>query len=118
MITIYDLLEVNENASKEEIEKSYQQLILRYHKDPKLDEEANQDNEIILNKLKIAYDILSDEEKREKYDKDLANKRAEELIQNVSVHSSQENINEKNNKEQIESDIEHENPILEKNKDE
>lgn len=93
MITVYDLLEVDENASKEEIEKSYQRLILEYHKDPKLTEEENRDNEIILNKLKLAYDILSNDEKRDKYDKELAKKRAEELIKNVSVEKSEEQPN-------------------------
>jgi len=44
MVTIYDLLEVDEKASKQEIEKSYQRLILEYHKDPKLTEEENADN--------------------------------------------------------------------------
>jgi len=85
MVTIYDLLEINEKASKEEIEKAYQKLILQYHKDPKYTEEQNANNELILNKLKIAYEILINDEKRNKYDKDLAKKRAEELIQNVSV---------------------------------
>lgn len=96
MITVYDLLEVDENASKEEIEKSYQRLIMEYHKDPKLTEEENRDNEIILNKLKLAYDILSNDEKRDKYDKELAKKRAEELIKNVSVEKTEEqpSINE------------------------
>lgn len=85
MVTIYDLLEVNEKASKEEIEQAYGKLILRYHKNPKLTEQENAKNEQVLNKLKIAYDILVDDEKRAKYDKDLAKKRAEELIKNVSV---------------------------------
>ena len=39
MVTIYELLEVQENASKEEIEKSYQKLILEYQKNPSLSEE-------------------------------------------------------------------------------
>ena len=37
---------------------------MEYHKDPRLDEEENNAREIILNKLKLAYDILSNEEKR------------------------------------------------------
>lgn len=93
MVTIYDLLEVDEKASKEEIEKSYQRLILEYHKDPKLTEEENADNEIILNKIKIAYEILMDDNKRAKYDSDLGKKRAEELIKNVSTNK--ENLNNK-----------------------
>lgn len=94
LVTVYDLLEVEENASKEEIEKSYQRLILEYHKDPKLSEEENNDNEIILNKLKLAYDILSNDEKRKKYDNELAKRRAEELIKNVSVEPSNNYQNE------------------------
>ena len=89
MVTIYDLLEVEENASKEEIEESYKRLILEYHQDPNLSEEENKENEMILNKLKIAYEILSNDEKRKKYDNDLSKKRAEDLIKNVSVKSSE-----------------------------
>lgn len=95
MVTIYDLLEVEENASKEEIEKSYERLILEYHKNPNLTAKENEENELILNKLKIAYEILMNDEKRKKYDNDLAKKRAEELIKNVKVTNnkiSQESI--------------------------
>lgn len=87
MVTIYDLLEVDENASKEEIQKAYQKLILEYAQDPNLTAEENADNELIMNKVKIAYTILMDDAKRDKYDKDLAKKRAEELLQNVSTAS-------------------------------
>ncbi len=89
MVTIYDLLEVEENASKEEIEESYKRLILEYHQDPKLSEQENKENEMILNKLKIAYEILSNDEKRKKYDNDLSKKRAEDLIKSVSVENSE-----------------------------
>lgn len=95
MVTIYDLLEINEKASKEEIEQAYQKLILQYHKDPKLTEKENADNELILNKIKLAYEILVDDEKRDKYDKALAKKRAEELIQNVSVSKKEPEVKEK-----------------------
>lgn len=94
MVTIYDLLEINEKASKEEIEQAYQKLILQYHKDPKLTEKENADNELILNKIKLAYEILVDDEKRNKYDKALAKKRAEELIQNVSVSKKEPEVKE------------------------
>lgn len=92
IVTVYDLLEVSENASKEEIEKSYQNLILEYQKNPKLSKEENDENELILNKLKLAYEILSNDEKRKKYDNDLAKKRAEELIKNVSVEKENTEI--------------------------
>lgn len=87
MVTIYDLLEVDEKASKEEIEKAYQKLVLEYAQNPNLTTEENADNELIMNKVKIAYTILMDDTKRDKYDKDLAKKRAEELLQNVSTAS-------------------------------
>lgn len=98
MVTIYDLLEVDEKASKEEIEKAYQKLILEYSQSPKLTPQENADNELILNKVKIAYEILMDEEKRARYDKELSKKRAEELLKNVSV-KEEPKIEENNSKE-------------------
>ena len=97
MITIYDLLEVDEKASKEEIEKSYLKLANEYKVDPKLSKLENDDNEIILKKLKLAYDILYDDEIRSRYDADLAKKRAEELIKNVEVQEEKtEEVPEEN----------------------
>ncbi len=90
MLTIYDLLEVSEDASKEEIENSFGRLLLKYQTNPNLDEKANKENEFILNKLKMAHDILIDDDKRKKYDSDLAKKRAENLIKNVSVQKREE----------------------------
>lgn len=98
MVTIYDLLEVDEKASKEEIEKAYQKLILEYSQSPKLTPQENADNELILNKVKIAYEILMDEEKRSRYDKELSKKRAEELLKNVSI-KEESKIEENNSKE-------------------
>ncbi len=89
LVTVYDLLEVDEKASKEEIEKSYLRLVNEYKMDPTLSQEENNDNELILKKLKLAYDILTDDEKRDKYDAELAKKRAEELIKNVTVQPAQ-----------------------------
>lgn len=85
MVTLYDLLEVNENASTEMIEDAYKKLALEYATNPNASAQENQENEMILNKLKMAYDILINEEKRKKYDKNLAQKRAEDLIKNVQV---------------------------------
>ena len=85
MITIYDLLEVNEKASKEDIEKAYQKLVNEYKVDPQKTVEENHDNEFILKKLTLAYEILSNDEKRKRYDNDLAQKRAEELIKKVEI---------------------------------
>lgn len=92
MVTIYDLLEIEENASKEEIEKSYQKLVIEYQINPKLSDEENKENEMILNKLKIAYEIVMDDEKRRRYDNDLAKKRAEDLIKKVKINSNNQDI--------------------------
>ena len=94
MITIYDLLEVDEKASKEEIEKAYLGMIVRYGKDPNLTAEENEQSEMILNKLKLAYEILMDDDKRAKYDKQLSQKKAEELLKNVSKPKVEETIPE------------------------
>ena len=85
MVTIYDLLEVEEDASKEEIEKAYSRLVLEYRQDIKFDDKTNKENEMIVNRLKLAYEILTDDAKRKRYDYELAQKRAENLLQNVSV---------------------------------
>lgn len=105
LVTVYDLLEVDEKASKEEIEKSYLRLVNEYKMDPNLSQEENNDNEIILKKLKLAYDILTDDEKRDKYDAELAKKRAEELIKNVTVQPK-ETMEEEPEKQEVVSNVE------------
>ena len=95
MVTIYDLLEVEEDASKDEIEKAYSRLVLEFRQDIKFSDETNKENEMIVNKLKLAYEILTDDDKRKKYDYQLAQKRAENLIENIS--SSNEPSNNSNN---------------------
>lgn len=60
----YDILQINKNVSKEEIKKSYKKLALQYHPDKNKDIDA-------IDKFKEiaeAYDTLSDNEKRKKYD--------------------------------------------------
>ena len=102
MITIYDLLEVEEKASKQDIEKSYFKLVEEYKIDPNFSEEENNDNEIILRKLKLAYEILMDDEKRKRYDNDLAKKRAEELIANVVLETPSNENDEINSENRME----------------
>ncbi|BCD60093.1 MULTISPECIES: molecular chaperone DnaJ [unclassified Nitratiruptor] len=64
-IDYYELLEVDRNASFEEIKKAYRKLALKYHPD------RNPDNKEAEEKFKLineAYQVLSDEEKRALYD--------------------------------------------------
>ena len=89
----YEILEVNKNASPEIIEKAYKTLVKKYHPDLQQDEDKNKYEEKI-KKINEAYDILSDPEKRKKYDLNLKNT---EISINDYNSLYQENINLKNN---------------------
>ena len=89
----YDILEVSKNASPEIIEKAYKTLVKKYHPDLQKDEDKNKYEEKI-KKINEAYDILSDSEKRKKYDLNLKNT---EISINDYNSLYQENINLKNN---------------------
>jgi len=58
----YKILELNKNASKEEIKKKYRTLSLKYHPD------RPEGNKEIFQKINEAYAILSDVSEKKKYD--------------------------------------------------
>jgi hypothetical protein len=60
----YDLLEVQQDASPEDIRKSYKRLALRYHPDKNSSVEAEQK----FKKISDAYQVLADDNKRRLYD--------------------------------------------------
>lgn len=78
--TLYELLKVKENASQEELTESYHKILEKAASLPQSEKLIEQ-----VRRIKIAYGILSDVEKRKKYDLDLATKRADELLENVQV---------------------------------
>ena len=60
---LYKILEVRKNASPKSIKKAYHEKVLKYHPD------KNQNTDIKkFHEIQTAYEILIDEEKRNKYD--------------------------------------------------
>lgn len=105
--TLYDILEVSEKASKEVIDKAYKVLAKKYHPDLQT-EENKSEAESIMKEINEAYNVLSDDIAREKYDAELANareiekqenlRRQQEMYSNVNANmqntqSAQGNIN-------------------------
>ncbi len=62
--SLYQTLNVSENASQDEIKKSYRRLARQYHPDLNKTKEAEEK----FKEINAAYEILSDEEKRHQYD--------------------------------------------------
>lgn len=89
MSTLYEILEVSENASKEVIEKAYKVLAKKYHPDLQTDENKSV-AEKKMKQINDAYDTLSNETKREEYDRLLQRKREEER---KNQETYQDNIN-------------------------
>lgn len=63
---LYDSLEVNKNASLDEIKKAYKRKAMIYHPDKN---KNNPDADSKFKEISNAYDILSDENKRNEYDR-------------------------------------------------
>ncbi|SYV95851.1 chaperone protein DnaJ, partial [Mycoplasmoides gallisepticum] len=61
-MTLYELLEVDQNAKLSEIKSSYKRLAKKYHPD------VNKNGHDKFVQINNAYSILSDEVQREKYD--------------------------------------------------
>lgn len=86
--TLYEILEVSENASPEIIEKAYKTLAKKYH--PDLQEEANKSKaESMMKKINEAYDVLGNEEKRKAYNAELEAKREQEELEKQSTQGFQ-----------------------------
>ena len=62
--SLYETLEVNENASESEIKKAYRKLARKYHPDVNKDKDA----EDKFKEINSAYEILSDKQKKQQYD--------------------------------------------------
>ena len=62
--SLYETLEINENASADEIKKAYRKLARKYHPDVNKDPGAEEK----FKELNAAYEVLSDKEKKQQYD--------------------------------------------------
>ena len=65
--TYYQILELNANASESDIKKSYRRLALQWHPDKNRNNLAEAERRF--KEISEAYEVLSDAEKREMYDK-------------------------------------------------
>ncbi len=63
---LYDVLGVAKNATEAEIKKAYRRLAMKHHPDRN---KNNKDSEIKFKEIQNAYDVLSDKQKREAYDR-------------------------------------------------
>ena len=102
MKTLYEILEVSENASKEVIEKAYKVLAKRYH--PDLQDEKNKKNaEENMKKINEAFEILMDDQKREQYDNELKIDRENRIKEEIErkIKDSNKNVVYKREKEEF-----------------
>lgn len=86
----YKILNVEKNASLNEIKNSYRILAKKYHPDLNKSEEA----EKIFKDIVEAYEILSDEKKRKAYDDSLKKKGEIPKSKNQNKYSNNINVEE------------------------
>ena len=94
--TLYEILEVSENASAEVIEKAYKVLAKKYHPDLQTQEEK-QNAEMKMKQINEAYEVLGNEEKRRAYDRKLEQERNSQNYNTMNAEVSQ-NVNNSNNR--------------------
>ena len=98
--TYYTILGITECATFEEIQKAYRQKALLYHPDKNKSDNAHD----IFIKIQKAYEVLSDPERRSKYDNDL-NSYRQNVFNSINSKGSnkvdikeQESLNKQDNK--------------------
>lgn len=121
MKNYYEILEVSQNASPEVIEKAYKALVKKYHPDL----QPNEKKQEAENKIKVineAYDILSNKEKKEKFDQQLKMQKIKEeqlkyaemkkkYQNNINHNEKENNINHTQNPNKKNSDFK---PVMQK----
>ena len=77
----YELLEITEDASPEVIKAAYKALVKKYHPDSVKD---NTKMNKKIEDINVAYEVLSDEKKRNQYDSQLRNNKQNRNYENAS----------------------------------
>jgi len=90
METYYDVLEVNDSASQEVIKAAYKALAKKYHPDSFKGETYECNNAMI--KINEAYEVLSDTNKRKKYDEQIKYESNRSNIYDNQYSQKKENV--------------------------
>ena len=85
----YAILEINENASRETIDKVYKLLVKKYHPDLQ-DASKKAEYENKMKEINEAYDVLTNREKRETYDLELKEYRMNKIMEEIRAKQEQE----------------------------
>jgi curved DNA-binding protein CbpA len=95
-INLYDILNISENAVFDDIRRSFKKIATRLHPD-KNPNQCNEDKEYFEN-VQVAYFILSDENRRKKYDE--IRKQHQDMFYSLK-NQSQKKISDKSNKNEF-----------------
>ena len=66
MTNYYTILDINKNATKDEIKNAYKKLAMKYHPDKNIDNKKEAEEKF--KQVSEAYEVLSDDKKKYEYD--------------------------------------------------
>jgi DnaJ-class molecular chaperone len=81
-ISHYDILQIKQDASNDEIKRSFRNLALKYHPD----KNKSADSKEKFLRIVEAYEVLSDESSRKKYDLLFQSERNGENVSNYTIN--------------------------------